>query len=385
MDKQALEKLSKKELLDIATQKDLRYRTRMSKDELVDGLVGIENNQESPVVQLAKSRKKTKKTKIVVEDILLEKLNIQNVKQENQTYQNQEQYIEQTKYLEVDHGYQMHDTYESKWELPWGYNDNIIVAKVIDPEKIYAYWEIPEWKRMEFFSNLSEERKLDNKFVTRVHDVTDVHFNGSNSWSYQEHEVGEARNWFYNVTPNRSYVIESGVRLNDGSFHLFSRSNVVKVPRNSVSDIYDEEWMMFDFNQSYSIYDTMHRLSGGELIGSYFLNSEEVKLYGKKEIPFNYTIPQLNSEVLSSGSMVKVKKSQKDFWLKVWTELIVYGETEPDAYLTINGAQINLDNEGKFKLHMPLNDEQKVFDVHAFSNDRTMHRSVKPVVNRYTE
>ncbi|MDD5174552.1 MAG: DUF4912 domain-containing protein, partial [Candidatus Omnitrophica bacterium] len=73
------------------------------------------------------------------------------------------------------------------------------------------------------------------------------------------------------------------------------------------------------------------------------------------------------------------------FWLVVNTELIVYGATEPDAKLTVQGKEIKLQPDGTFTLRFALPDGKQVIPVEATSSDGIDHRKITPVVTRKTE
>ena len=82
-----------------------------------------------------------------------------------------------------------------------------------------------------------------------------------------------------------------------------------------------------------------------------------------------------------------VKKPQVEkgsFWLVVDTELIVYGATEPDAQVTIQGKPITLRRDGTFTLRFALPDGKQTIDVLAVSAKTKERRMVTPIVSRKT-
>ncbi|MFB3789606.1 MAG: hypothetical protein ACE15F_24895 [bacterium] len=70
------------------------------------------------------------------------------------------------------------------------------------------------------------------------------------------------------------------------------------------------------------------------------------------------------------------------FWLKADTELIVYGATEPDAKLTVQGQQITLRPDGSFTLRFYLPDGEQEYPIEATSADGTMKKKITFVVTR---
>lgn len=129
-------------------------------------------------------------------------------------------------------------------ELPGNYGDNRIVLMVRDAEWLFSYWEIQKDvvdNVIHTHENFSREAKL----VLRVYDVTDIIFDGSNAHTYFTVEVtGGVRNWYIHVgEPNRSFCVDIGLLSSQGIFRTLFRSNTVRTPRVSVSEVVDERWM----------------------------------------------------------------------------------------------------------------------------------------------
>jgi hypothetical protein len=135
--------------------------------------------------------------------------------------------------------------WDSQNELPGGYGSTRVVLMVRDPYWIHAYWEIAEDISDMVTMALGPEGWLASRKALRVHDVTDIEFDGNNSHRSVNIDIGEhATNWYINVDrPNRSYCAELGLIGHDGRFVCLSRSNTVRTPRAGVSEVIDEEWM----------------------------------------------------------------------------------------------------------------------------------------------
>jgi len=76
---------------------------------------------------------------------------------------------------------------------------------------------------------------------------------------------------------------------------------------------------------------------------------------------------------------------EKGFWLKVYTELIVYGATEPTARVTVQGHSISLRPDGTFTLRFALPDGEQVIPVRAVNADGDMERTITPIVTKRTD
>lgn len=253
-------------------------------------------------------------------------------------------------------------------ELPSGYGDNKIVLLVRDPYWLHGYWEITDDKKMqaerEARAGWNELRK-----VLRVYDVTGVDFNGFNANKYYDIDITpEATNWYINVgEPDRSWCVDLGVITRDGKFILIARSNIVTTPRDGASDVIDEEWM--------SIEEDFYKLYG---LG---VGSSPGKAQIKK------MIKERLQKQLSSGAVSSFVRPVKyrGFWLVVNTELIVYGATEPDATVTIQGRPIKLNRDGTFSLRFALPDGEQVIAVKGISADKEEERTITPIVKKHTK
>ena len=70
--------------------------------------------------------------------------------------------------------------------------------------------------------------------------------------------------------------------------------------------------------------------------------------------------------------------------MKVDCELIVYGATEPDAKVTVQGKAIKLRPDGTFSLRFFLPDGEQVIGVRGESADGCEERVISPAVKRKT-
>ena len=66
-------------------------------------------------------------------------------------------------------------------------------------------------------------------------------------------------------------------------------------------------------------------------------------------------------------------------------ELILYGATEPDAKVTVQGKPVALRPDGTFTLRFALPDGKLVLDAKALSADGAQEINVSPTVTRKTK
>jgi len=261
------------------------------------------------------------------------------------------------------------------FRFPPGYGDNRIVILVRDPWWIFSYWEIRRDKEEEVVRRIESAGDRKGRSVLRVYDVTDINFNGRNAHSYFDIDLsGLANSWYINVgKPERAWIVDIGIVTEKGDFYVLARSTMIKTPRFGMSDQLDAEWMMPEDE-----YWKMFSLSGGFGLGK---GSKEVREQVKRQLE-----AQLSSGVLSSGASVfRKQQAGRKFWLVVNCELIVYGATEPDAKVTMQGRPLKLRPDGTFSVRFALPDGKQVIPVEATSSDGIDKRRITPIVTRKTE
>ncbi len=129
-------------------------------------------------------------------------------------------------------------------ELPLGYGEERIALMIRDPYLAYVYWELPS-------SRIQREKSWfgwNGKLTVRIYDVTGVQFDGRNAIGYFDQEVNELiGSWYFDLgRPTHSFVADIGLLSPEGRYLTLARSNYVVMPRDGVSDVVDEEWMLVD-------------------------------------------------------------------------------------------------------------------------------------------
>lgn len=152
-------------------------------------------------------------------------------------------------------------------DLPHRYGIDRLVVLVRDPHWVYAWWELTE-------STLHDGRRelgAAGDVVLRVYDISDISWDGSNHHSHFDIGVEDlGGNWYIELgKPGATFCAELGLRGADGRFLPLVRSNVVTLPRDSMSSVVDEEWMIVEED-----YRVLFDLAGGGSIG---LGSGEIQ------------------------------------------------------------------------------------------------------------
>ncbi len=266
-------------------------------------------------------------------------------------------------------------TFEDHYEqhnLP-NYNDTRIVLMVRDPYWLHTYWSVSQETQSEISQRIKYWEHL--QLILRVYDISNVpEFNGSNSnFNFDIYVERGAANWYIHVGgPNRTFCVDLGFIKDDGTFYTIARSNIVTTPRDNISEIVDEEWMSVeqDFRRLCFAGGCITGNSSAELIESLLKRLEH----------------EMGSEAISSISSPTGKfiPKERQFWLVLNTELIVYGATEPDAKVTVQGEPIQLRPDGTFSMRFNLPDGVQRIPVIARSSDQVDTITITPVVTKQT-
>lgn len=137
-------------------------------------------------------------------------------------------------------------------DLPFSYGATKFVLLVRDPYWAYSYWDFSSETWSWAQKKLAGDPSL--KPMIRIHDLD------RKSSSNFLISLG-AQNWYLHLgTPDHRYVAELGIGGGNSRFYLIARSNEVRTPRDSPSEVIDSEFDARDFEEIY-------RLSGGGRTG----------------------------------------------------------------------------------------------------------------------
>jgi uncharacterized protein len=181
-------------------------------------------------------------------------------------------------------------------ELPRTYGDDRIVLMTRDPFVVHAFWEASQ-------ARLERERAWfgwSSKLCVRIYDITGVQFDGRNALGYYDQEVSEqAGSWYFDLgRPSHSFCADLGLLSPEGRFMTLVRSNYVTMPRDGVSDVIDEEWMLVD-EEFWKLYGYPEGFKGG-------VSSPELQ-----EMMRRRRMQEITSPGLFSRERVKAKARRK--------------------------------------------------------------------------
>ena len=90
----------------------------------------------------------------------------------------------------------------------------------------------------------------------------------------------------------------------------------------------------------------------------------------------------LSLQSLGTGALAALGR---DFHFEIDAELIVYGSTEPNARVTLQGEPVQLRPDGSFTVRFSLPDSRQIIPAVAASPDGVEERTIVLAVERNTK
>jgi len=260
-------------------------------------------------------------------------------------------------------------------DLPTGYGKDRIVVMVRDPYWLHCYWELTRHAIQRAEAALGQDWH-GAKPILRLLDVTSQDTTNSAESTVRDIDIhGGCNNWYIDVAnPPRSFRVDIGYLSPGGRFYVLARSNVVTTPRAGVSDIIDENWADIDPKKA----DRIYAMSGG-------FDPTASSLELKQLFEERLRRPMGSPAVTSFGSGAYPAGKMRKFWFQLDAELIVYGATEPNARVTLQGEPVKLRPDGTFTMRFSLPDSRQIIPAVAASADGVEERTIVLAVERNTK
>ena len=360
-----LQERTKKELVELAREHGIVGWHGMRKDELITALVALPKKRKS------KSAKKPTTGKASSQKSKSAKTQRSAARNGNGT--SDEEKIESSKY---DVGVPTKDlSAKVPRDLPTEYGKDRIVLMVRDPYWLHAYWELTRNTIQRAEAALGQDWH-GAKPILRLLDVSSQDTTNTTEKIVRDVEIhGGCNNWYLEVQdPPKSYRVDIGYLSPTGQFVVLARSNTVCTPRAGMSDVIDENWADIDNKMAERIY----AMSGG-------FDPTASSLELKELFEERLRRPLGSPSVSSFGSGALLPARQRKFWFQLDAELIVYGATEPDARVTLQGKPVTLRPDGTFTMRFSLPDNRQIIPAVAASSDGVEERTIVLAVERNTK
>ena len=260
-------------------------------------------------------------------------------------------------------------------DLPGGFRKDRIVVMARDPYWLHAYWELTRQSVQRAEAAMGQEWH-GAKPILRLQDVSSQDTTNSAESIIRDIEIhGGCNNWYIDVAnPPRSYRVDIGYLSRRGRFYVLASSNVVSTPKAGVSDSIDRNWSDIDEKKA----DRIYAMSGG-----YEASPSNLSL--KHLLEERLRRPLGAPAVASFGSGSWLPGRQRKFWFDLDAELIVYGSTQPNARITLQGEPVTLRPDGSFTMRFSLPDSRQIIPAVATSADGVEERTIVLAVERNTK
>jgi hypothetical protein len=246
-----------------------------------------------------------------------------------------------------------------------------LVVMVRDPFWLHAYWELTRQGVERAQAALGQEWHAAKPILRMLH-VTTGGSNPTAESHARDIEIhGGVNNWYIDVQdPPKCYRLDIGYRAPSGRFYVLARSNVVSTPKPGSKDALDENWTEVAEN-----YDKIYALSGGYSLDG---NSSELQELFEERLRRPMSSPTLTN---FEGLLPR----KREFFFELDAELIVYGVTEPDAHVTLQGDPVRLRPDGTFTVRFSLPNCRQVIPAVACSAGGGEQRTTVLAVERNTK
>ncbi|MBI4396786.1 MAG: DUF4912 domain-containing protein [Elusimicrobia bacterium] len=259
-------------------------------------------------------------------------------------------------------------------DLSRDYGVTRLVLMPRDPHWMHAYWEVAPYTWDEVEQNFGREVRASGRPVLRCHSL----LNGDKRSFFDIGVQLEARNWYvFSSIRGGTWQVELGLVLPDGRFVLLAISNTIQLPAGQVSELEDEKRGLMKAE-----WEKIYELSGGGRVG---VGSLEMAKISALRWEFLRGISSWFGGAPGSASWARPREMHKGFWLVADCELIVYGATEPDAHVTVQGQDIQLNPDGTFSMRFALPDGLLGIPIQAVNRDGDMSRAVEFAITRKTQ
>ena len=293
---------------------------------------------------------------------------------------------------------------ENLGDLPESYGTERLYLTARDPRWLYAYWDLSVQQMAKH-----RMKSRDGRVVLRL-------FEKNHRESLQEITLTpEARNWYIPVPkPATTYRAQLGYYQPQGSFKVISESRETTTPSEMVSTATAAQFVTIPLELGFrDLYGMIReQLQGGENLGdalsrlqstgfkfpfergsqpgkwtdeqrtalAHLLYDDLLKRIQAGSFEVSEWLRQRLAQELSSGMFSgafspmgaswgsgALGQPGKGFWFAVNAELIIYGATEPNATVTVDGKPIKLRKDGTFSFHYVFPDGEYRMPIIATS------------------
>ncbi|MFO0957156.1 MAG: DUF4912 domain-containing protein [Isosphaeraceae bacterium] len=256
--------------------------------------------------------------------------------------------------------------------LDHGCTRDRIVTMVRDPFWLHVHWELSRSTLARAQAALGQEWHQAHP-ILRLMDITSEDTTSASERHVRDIDIhGGVANWYIDVpNPPRSYRVDIGYLSKKGKFYVLARSNVVSTPKAGVSEVVDQSWQ--GVQDAQRVISQSHGPTGGD--------SPDVIDVLERQI--GRSLGQLPRQGLGMGAFPGLGAG--NFHFQIDAELIVYGSTEPNAQVTLQGEHVPVRPDGTFTVRFSLPDSRQIIPAVASSPNGVEERTIVLAIERNTK
>lgn len=258
-----------------------------------------------------------------------------------------------------------------------GVKKDRLVVMVRDSYWLHAYWELSRTGIERAEAALGQQWHAARP-VLRLLDVSSQHHNSAAEMVVRHIEIhGGVNNWYVDVQdPPRSYRVEIGYLSGDERFYALARSNIVTTPKPGSTDTIDENWNTVAEN-----FDKIYALSGGYSPEG---PSTELQELFEERLRRPMGSPMMTRYGAGAEAVVNGRR-KREFHFDLDAELIIYGSTEREAHVMLQGEPVQLRPDGTFTVRCSLPNCRQVIPAVASSPDGMEQQTIVLAIERNTK
>jgi len=249
-----------------------------------------------------------------------------------------------------------------------------MVLMVRGPHWMHAYWDLTPRSITRAQAALGQEWHA-AKPVLRVLQMESHIQDSPSEQVIREIAVhGGVKNWYIDVREPLRCRVEIGYLSPSGRFHALARSNAVTTPAASQCDTLDAHW-----GEIVGDCERIYAMSGGY---SQDRNSTELQELFEERLQRPMGPPPAHA---SAADHEPEENQPVNFQIEVDAEMIVYGATHPDAFVTLQGEPLKLRPDGTFRVRVEMPNKRQVIPIVASAADGSARQTVVMAIERNTK
>ncbi len=236
-----------------------------------------------------------------------------------------------------------------------------IVVTAPDPFWLHAFWELSLQSVQRAEAALGQDWH-GSRPIIRLFDVTSADTTSTSERPLRDIVVhGGCTHWYIDVPqPPQTYRADIGYLSRRGQFYVLARSNVIVPPKAGASEVVEE--------------------AGAGAADRPALDPMQ---QAQQLLDEQFRKPLKETSAFGSGALPPGKL--KKFFFDSDAELIVRGQTDPGAAVTLQNEPVKLTPDGRFTMRFSLPDSRQIIPAVATAADGMEEQTIVLAVERNTK